>query len=290
MSPAYTCLHCGITATLVLGQRFCANCRQPLAPDGHIAAPSLPSSVLTTQSAVPYKSGHGSAQRAVIWQVVGVVLNLISIISVFLEIGLLFSIGDGMTISTVDLEANDSRQALIKNGHILVYAVTVVFFLLWIHRAYRNLPALGAAGLKFSPRWAVGGFFVPFLNLVRPFQVMGEIWQASSAAADPRSDTDWKDVPIPVLLRVWWGSWLLGNFLSQTATLAARGDHLYQLILSDLLSIAALVLNIVAAVLLIRIVRTVDLKQEEKRRRIVYLLSPAAFVPSASFPQPMPDI
>lgn len=290
MNPVYTCPYCGTTTPLLTGQRFCANCRQPLVPAAQTAALPPPASILAAQGTISYESGHTRAQWAVGLLVVTIVLDLISMISYFLEMGLLSSFSNAETISMADVDANDSRQALINNGHILVTALTFVFFLLWIYRVYRNLPALGAAGLKFTPRWAVGGFFVPFLNLVRPFQVMSEIWQVSSAVADLRNDTDWKDVPLPVLLRIWWGSWLLGNFLSQTSTLAARGNDLDQLIVSDWLSIAALVLNIAAAVLLIRIVRSVDLKQAEKRRRIAYLLSPAAFVPSASLSPPTPVI
>ena len=45
--------------------------------------------------------------------------------------------------------------------------------------------ALGANNLKYTPKWAVGCFFVPFLNLVMPYQVVREIWKASNGGSEP---------------------------------------------------------------------------------------------------------
>lgn len=50
-----------------------------------------------------------------------------------------------------------------------VYILTVVFFLIWLNRSYKNLTPLGAQDLAYSSGWAVGYWFIPFVNLVRPF-------------------------------------------------------------------------------------------------------------------------
>ncbi|MFC1995866.1 DUF4328 domain-containing protein [Chloroflexota bacterium] len=49
--------------------------------------------------------------------------------------------------------------------YFILFVITAVLFYMWIHRAHRNLPSLGVSGLKYSPGWAVGGFFIPILNL-----------------------------------------------------------------------------------------------------------------------------
>ena len=41
------------------------------------------------------------------------------------------------------------------------FLTTSIAFLMWIHRVQRNLPALGAGSLRFSPGWAVAYFFIP---------------------------------------------------------------------------------------------------------------------------------
>src|SRR5438093_12382214 len=52
-------------------------------------------------------------------------------------------------------------------------------FLTWLQRAYRNLPALHATELRYTPGWAVGSWFIPLVNLFAPHQVVSELWKAS---------------------------------------------------------------------------------------------------------------
>ena len=75
---------------------------------------------------------------------------------------------------------------------VAVSLATSVAFLMWIHRAYRNLPALRGTPLKCSPRWAVGYYFIPILNFFRPYQVMKEIWRESDPRGYPCSAKHWR--------------------------------------------------------------------------------------------------
>src|SRR5690349_16122694 len=45
---------------------------------------------------------------------------------------------------------------------LLLFWITLIPFLIWVHQTYRNLSALGAQDLTYSPGWAVGYFFIPF--------------------------------------------------------------------------------------------------------------------------------
>src|SRR5262245_21450048 len=64
-------------------------------------------------------------------------------------------------------------------GQITLIATAVVF-LLWQHRAYNNLPALGVPRPDFSSGWVVGSWFAPFLNLVRLYQIVKYIRDKSN--------------------------------------------------------------------------------------------------------------
>ena len=68
---------------------------------------------------------------------------------------------------------------------------------MWIHRCYRNLPALGSRG-HFSPAWAAGCWFVPIANLVLPYGAVRDVW----AASRPRGR--WN----AGLVAAWWLAWL----------------------------------------------------------------------------------
>lgn len=105
-------------------------------------------------------------------------------------------------------------QGLSALGTVVVFLATAVLFLVWLKRTAENARALGARELSFTPGWCVGWYFIPFFNLVKPYQAMAELWRAADPAAGPEG---WKELPLPGLLRVWWTVWLASNMLNQAA-------------------------------------------------------------------------
>lgn len=87
----------------------------------------------------------------------------------------------------------------------LVLFVSSVSVLMWIHRANHNARQLGATGLKFTPGWAVGWYFIPIASIWKPYQAMKEICQASF------NPGRWWDEDRPALLPAWWALWLLAT-------------------------------------------------------------------------------
>jgi hypothetical protein len=83
---------------------------------------------------------------------------------------------------------------------------TAIAFMTWLYRCRANLRAFGTRRLRYSRNWAVLGFLIPVVNLVRPYQVVREVWQASDpGTTDP---LDWMTVKPPQLLRAWWGTFV----------------------------------------------------------------------------------
>ena len=75
----------------------------------------------------------------------------------------------GGDASLADAQAADDRQApppRIADAESAVFALTALAFVVWPYRAYENLRALGVLSLRWGTGWAVGGWFVPFLNFV----------------------------------------------------------------------------------------------------------------------------
>ncbi|WEK46634.1 MAG: DUF4328 domain-containing protein [Candidatus Andeanibacterium colombiense] len=92
-------------------------------------------------------------------------------------------------------------------GFGLSYLVSVVFVAMWIHRAHANLFAAGLHDLEYTPGWSVGWFFIPFANLIKPFQAMRELWNASYGADNSfGSET-------PSAVGSWWACFIAGNIL-----------------------------------------------------------------------------
>ena len=142
-----------------------------------------------------------------------------------------------------------------------VYIATTVLFCLWVYRANWNARALGADHMQFTPGWCIGWFFIPFMNLFKPFQAVREIYKAS----DPRSDgTMWRDVPTSALLGLWWFFWILTNVVGQIQMKTASSKDPDLLVMAIWMGVLSNVINITAALLALAVVRSIHARQEEK--------------------------
>lgn len=146
--------------------------------------------------------------------------------------------------------------------YLVVYIVLVVFWMMWVHRTYQNLPSLGAQGLTYSPAWAVGYWFIPILNLFRPYQVMRETWRASHPGH--AGGTQWTLVAVPAVLGWWWALhvtvFIAGNF-SGVGNVSEDPDVLYGIAWLDLL---LLVVGVSLALVEIWIVKTLTQMQDDR--------------------------
>jgi hypothetical protein len=146
---------------------------------------------------------------------VSVLLGLAALVSGSMEMNLLQEFAERV-IPPDEMgpraDANDSRQQWIGFIQIGWFILTAIVFLTWIHRANRNVRALGASGMQYTPGWAVGFYFVPLLNLWKPYLVMREIWQASVRAGN------WQSVPSSPLLGWWWALYIVSAMLNRAAT------------------------------------------------------------------------
>lgn len=147
---------------------------------------------------------------------------------------------------------------------LLIFAVTAVLFLVWFHRSYLNLAAFGTPGLQFSAAWAVGWWFVPVAWLWKPYQAAVEIWAASDPDATLRTVAESKDVAgAPILIRFWWAAWVVCLFMFNVAAFAVSDNTV--IYWQSALSAQA---TVVAALLAILFVTSVDARQDKRWRRL----------------------
>ena len=186
------------------------------------------------------------------------VLSVVAAISAGLQLQLL-----GAQFTHEQATANDVRERLVALGATTVQLVTVVVFAVWIVRAHRNLPALGAEDLDVTPGWALGWFIVPIASFWKPYTAMRTLWKASHDG--PR----WEVEDVPAWMTLWWVLWLVGmvfgrlilSQLSQANTL----DGLIVMTKTSLASDGAnLVLDGIAALLVLRIWRAQEAQFEAR--------------------------
>jgi len=157
---------------------------------------------------------------------------------------------------------------LIAIPELLFRIVTIVVFLIWEHRAFANLSPLKASNLEFTPGWAIGWWFIPFANLVKPYQAMKELWRESDPEFDPEMGFLSASIGVPSIFGFWWALWIISNISLQITDRAADGKLGDLTSVFPIINIAANVAAIAAAGLLIWIVRDIVRRQEERYRRL----------------------
>jgi hypothetical protein len=172
-------------------------------------------------------------------------------------IGMLGGLGD--TIAPAESFAGLER-VLTATGvlNVLTVVAAGIAVLRWIYRTSRNAHALGPA-MTITPFWAVGWFFVPVANLWKPFQAVSETWQVS---ADPHAPDA---VPIPVVLRIWWGCWIASSIISNIDfRLSMRAETAEQLIAASWFTVAAVPVDVALTIALAAIMRRLSQMQRDR--------------------------
>jgi len=185
---------------------------------------------------------------------IGVTVSIISLISNFLQLNLLSS----PTFSQVEADANDARQQIIFMLSWIIFILTGITFLLWVYRANLNCHGFDAQGMRFSPGWSVGYFFIPVFNLFEPYFAMKEIWQVST---DP---TEWRREMGGPLIGWWWALWLISLLILALSFLlptdVASIDALRNM---TMLSVTSSFTDILLFIVALLLVSAIYNKQEE---------------------------
>jgi hypothetical protein len=152
---------------------------------------------------------------------------------------------------------NDPIQVVVGLLQSGLGIVTGIAFLKWIYRAYKNIKGFGAEGLRFSPGWAVGYYFIPILSLIRPVQVMGEIWRASE---DPGN---WRQKTGSWLIAGWWTLFLIYTGVTQISLeIAFQASTNDQWTLAAVLAILGDLFSIPLSIITLRLVTEIYRRQE----------------------------
>lgn len=220
-----------------------------------------------------FKSPNKRSQWVCWIFIILMIVNVIGILSGFAQAELLNRAIAGETITWSEATANDAREAAVGFAQSVLYIASAVVFLMWVYRTHKNLPPLGAAGLRFTPGWAVGWFFVPIMSLFRPYQAVAEISKASDPNVDATGGTSWKSVSPSPLVRWWWAFFLISSYVGYIVFRIALPIVLYSEELSDFLTLtyANMVcdaIDVVGILITILMVKRITQLQETKNKLI----------------------
>ena len=138
-----------------------------------------------------------------------VAISIVACVFDVLEIQLMDRIVAGDTITEAEATANDNRQGVMGVIQFAAYVAGAIAFIRWLRAAYRNTDVVAAGTRRYGHGWAIGSWFVPFLNLWRPKQIVNDVWRAGGHDA--------KGTEPGALLLWWWWAFLLSGWAANIA-------------------------------------------------------------------------
>ena len=195
------------------------------------------------------------------------VLSLMASGSDFMEIQLFSTASISDTVADAEIDASELRQGFIALLRFGLLMPLMVIFCCWIYRANANARSLGADDMNYTPGWSVGWFFVPLMNIFKPFKVMKEIWQASS----PNIKESWQVQTVSALVPAWWALWLLSQFTGQAATrMSFNASSFDQLSNASTVMLVSDCIDIPLSIVILMIIRAIHDNQQRRHYNLMH--------------------
>jgi hypothetical protein len=179
-------------------------------------------------------------------------LEIISFISGYLQYDLLTNAANGIFISDEEIEASNKRELVIGLFYSVAGIFSYVTFIQWFRRAYYNLHQK-VTYLSYKESMALVSWFIPFVNLYRPFQIMRELYIETKDLLEKRG----RNVDLSLqTLPFWWTLWIVSNIMSQFLFHFSRNSNTLDELFN--LTTTGMILNLIGislALITIRVIK-----------------------------------
>jgi Domain of unknown function (DUF4328) len=204
------------------------------------------------KSALKPNDQRGNLAVLLIWIVLG--LEILSLISGYFQFDLLNEVKNGANVSTGKATANDLREGILGIIYGIAYLISGITFIQWFRRAYFNLHQK-VDGLSHTEGWAAGSWFVPIVNLFRPFQIMKEMFIETKAYLI-KNNISFNEEINTKNLGIWWTLWIINNFLGQIIFhYSKNSETVDQLLNFTIINLVSNVFGILLAVITIKVIK-----------------------------------
>jgi hypothetical protein len=199
------------------------------------------------------KPNEQRSQNAILLIWIALALNCISLISSYFQYDLLQTAANGGEISAEDITSNDNREQAIGIIQIIVFVVSAITFIQWFRRAYFNLH-LRVNRLSHSEGWAAGCWFVPIVNLFRPYQIMKELFHETHFFLKRNEAHTSEHLSMPSL-GLWWTFWIIDRFFGQFVfKYTMKAETIEELTTSTIAQLISNAIGIVLSIITINII------------------------------------
>ncbi|MGJ4789615.1 DUF4328 domain-containing protein [Leptospira koniambonensis] len=154
------------------------------------------------------------ANIALILILILLVLEVVLLVLWYLQYDLIQTAMNGEEISSEVAETSDSIINIISILYMILFIVSAATFLRWFVRAYQNLE-LFSEDLIYNQKQALWAWFIPILNLLRPYEIMKELYTETRKLLVKYEPSNSEKIATTDYLSPWWGLWVISNIIGQ---------------------------------------------------------------------------
>ncbi|MBL7950934.1 MAG: DUF4328 domain-containing protein [Flavobacteriales bacterium] len=188
------------------------------------------------------------SRNAITWLWIMVGVEVLMLLVNYRHLALLQRIQQGERLTERSIDNSDIAMGLASLLYLVAFIFTAITFIKWFRRAFYNLQRR-TTGLQHTEEWAAAAWFIPVLNLFKPYRIMHELYARTikllGASSASSAHVGW-----------WWTFWVLTGILGQVAfRLDMWAEDPEELILSTKFAMAEACIGIPAALLALSVVQ-----------------------------------
>ncbi len=204
------------------------------------------------------------AKAAIMFIWIVLLFDAVSILSDYFEYQLIKSAYNGFYVTVEEAESNDTRQIIIGLFQLVFSIISGITFIKWFRRACFNLQ-LKVKTLSFKESWAASSWFIPLVNLYRPYKIMKELHiETNNLINAGESSLESAKSISTRLLGFWWFLWILSGFVGQFAMrIAFNSETLEDYLTSSIASIITSIVGIILAFITVKIIKDYSVLEDK---------------------------
>lgn len=203
-------------------------------------------------------SNEQKGKKVILFFKINILLSLLILIPIMWKYMIIQKLPNNHPIPIEILSTPEQIQNIIYVGVLLSTIACCIIFLLWFKREYHNLHAINPK-LKYKETWAIWSWFIPIINLWRPYQIMKEIYIHATTTEKKGTNPEEEEIITTPIIDLWWLLWIASNVLSQVNNRLPE-TTIDQLKSVHILSILTFGILIIDAMLLIKIINKINSK------------------------------
>lgn len=203
---------------------------------------------------ISLKPNAQRAKAAILLVYIVMALDVLSAVSGVMQYQLLERANGIEGISTEEANANDLREQILGIVYLAANIVAIIMFIRWFRRAYYNLHQLPVSA-TYTEGWAAGAWFVPILNLFRPYRIMKELYTESCSFLQ-RREVSFTHLTSTAAVGIWWALWVLSSFIGQFVfRYTMRADTIDEMITSTIAGIIGNIVGVPLALVAAKVIK-----------------------------------